>query len=197
MERVSAQTADLEHAAAALRDGQLVAYPTETFYGLAADAWQPAALARLLALKDRGAGAPLPLILPSLDHLDRVVREVPAAARVLMERHWPGALTLVLPARPALPAPLVGVHGVGVRLSSHAVASGLARCLDAPLVATSANPGGAPPAVSAAEVTERLPEVDLLVDGGPTAGGEPSTVVAVSAAGSVRVLRIGAIHVVP
>lgn len=196
MERVSAQAADLGHAAAALRAGQLVAYPTETFYGLAADAWQPAALARLRALKDRPAGAPLPLILPSLDHLDRVAREVPAAAKELMERHWPGALTLVLPARPGLPAPLVGPDGVGVRLSSHPVASGLARCLDAPLVATSANPAGVPPAASADEVAARLPGVDLLVDGGPTAGGAPSTVVAVDAAGSVRVLRQGVIHVV-
>lgn len=195
MERVATHGSDLERAAAALRAGLLVAFPTETFYGLAADAWQPAALGRLLALKDRDASAPLPLILPSAEHLGRVSVDVPPAARALMERHWPGPLTLVLPARADLPAPLVGPEGVGVRLSSHAVASGLAQRLDAPLVATSANPGGASPAASAEEVAERLPGVDLLVDGGPTAGGVPSTVVAVSRSGTLRVLRQGEIHV--
>jgi L-threonylcarbamoyladenylate synthase len=195
MERVDANAAGLERAAQALREGRLVAYLTETFYGLAADPWQPVALERLLVLKGRSSGVPLPLILPSRDHLAVVVDEIPGAALVLMDRYWPGPLTLVLPARPGLPAPLLGPGGVGVRLSPHPVASGLAARLDAPLVATSANPAGEPPAETGDEVAERLPGVDLLVDGGPAAGGAPSTVVAVSLSGELKVLRQGAIHV--
>ena len=95
MERVGSQPADLERAAEALRAGLVVAYPTETYYGLAADAWQPAALQRLLTLKGR-TGAPRSLILASREQLDRVVEQVPAAAVSLMDRHWPGPLTLVL-----------------------------------------------------------------------------------------------------
>ncbi len=194
MEQVGSQPEDLQRAVGALRAGLVVAYPTETFYGLAADAWQPAALQRLLALKGR-TGAPLSLILAHPEQLDRVVEQVPAAARVLMDRHWPGPLTLVLPARADVPAPLVGPAGVGVRLSPHPVACELARLLDAPLVATSANRSGEPPASTAGEVARGLPGVDLVLDGGATAGGAPSTVVAMDAAGTLSVLRRGAIHV--
>lgn len=195
MERVGANAAGLEQAAETLHDGRLVAYPTETYYGLAADPWQPAALERLLRLKGRDPRAPLPLILPSRDHLAALVAEVPVAAEALMDRHWPGPLTLVLPARPGLPSPLVGPDGVGVRLSPHPVATGLAMRLDAPLVATSANRSGEPPAQTVDEVARRLPGVDLVLDGGPATGGRPSTVVAVDPAGTLKVLRHGAIHV--
>lgn len=199
MERVDATPEGLERAAQVLREGRLVAYPTETFYGLAADPWQPEALERLLTLKGRATTAPLPLILPSPEHLDGLVESIPKAARKLMDRHWPGPLTLVLPARDGLPAPLVGSHGVGVRCSSHEVATNLAVLLDAPLVATSANRSGEPAAESADDVEERLPGVDLVVDGGPSAGGAPSTVVAVGPSGELEVLRQGAIqlHVEP
>ncbi len=172
-----------------------MAYPTETFYGLAADPWQPAALERLLALKGRDPSAPLPLILPNRDHLATLVAQVPKDAEALMERYWPGPLTLVLPARPGLPGALTGPEGIGVRLSAHPVATELAVCFQAPLVATSANPGGEPPAQTADHVARCLPGVDLVVDGGPTAGGAPSTVVAVALSGEMTVLRQGAIHV--
>ena len=195
MERVGANAAGLDRAAEALRRGLIVAYPTETYYGLAADPWQPAALERLLALKGRAPRAPLPLILPSRNHLAVLVTEVPMAAERLMDRHWPGPLTLVLPARQGLPLPLVGPRGVGVRLSPHPVATGLAVRLDAPLVATSANRGGESPAETVDDVASCLPGVDLAVDGGPTAGGAPSTVVAVSPSGEVHTLRQGAIRV--
>jgi len=195
MERVGANDAGLDRAAKILRDGRLVAYPTETYYGVAADPWQAAALERLLVLKGRSPRAPLPLILPGRDHLAAVVAEVPVAAEALMDRHWPGPLTLVLPARQGLPSPLVSPDGVGVRLSPDPVATGLAMRLDAPLVATSANRTGEPPALTVDEVAWRLPGVDLAVDGGPATGGQPSTVVAVSLAGKVKVLRHGAIHV--
>jgi L-threonylcarbamoyladenylate synthase len=195
MERVGTGAADLARAAAAIAAGRLVAYPTETFYGLAADPWQPAALARLLDLKGRPAGAPLPVILAHRDHLAALVDRIPDAARALMDRHWPGPLTLVLPARPGLPAPLLSAWGVGVRVTPHPVAAGLATRLAGPLVATSANRRGAPPAQTADEVAAELPEVDLVVDGGSVAGGAPSTVVAVDAAGTLTILRAGAIHV--
>jgi len=195
MERVDTHDSGLDQAAARLRKGGIVAYPTETFYGLAADPWQPVALERLLALKGRDPLAPLPLILPSRDHLAALVAQVPTDAEVLMDRYWPGPLTLVLPARAGLPEALVGPAGIGVRLSGHPVAAELAARLDAPLVATSANPSGEPPAQTADQVARYLPGVDLLVDGGRTAGGKPSTVVAVALSGEVTVLRQGAIHV--
>jgi L-threonylcarbamoyladenylate synthase len=195
MERVGTDVAGLERASEGLRRGLIVAYPTETFYGLAADPWQPVALERLLSLKGRDPQAPLPLILPSRDHLSALVTDIPAAAEVLMDRHWPGPLTLVLPARPGLPSALVGPEGIGVRLSGHRVATDLAVHFGAPLVATSANPGGEPPAQNADHVVRCLPGVDLVVDGGHTAGGAPSTVVAVAMSGAMTVLRQGAIHV--
>jgi len=195
MERVDASAAGLERAAEVLRAGGLVAYPTETFYGVAADIWQPEALARLLALKGRAPLAPLPLILPSREHVATLVEHIPEAAQRLMDRHWPGPLTLVLPAREGLPEPLVGPHGVGVRCSGNRVATELAGRLDAPLVATSANRTGEPPAETVDQVAQHLPGVDLAVDGGPSAGGSPSTVVAVSPSGELKVLRQGAIEI--
>ncbi len=195
MERVGANASGLERAAEGLRGGLIVAYPTETFYGLAVDPWQPDALERLLSLKGRDPQVPLPLILPSRDHLAALVTNVSASAAALMERHWPGPLTLVLPARSGLPSALLGPEGIGVRLSGHRVATDLAVRFGAPLVATSANPSGDPPAQNADQVAQCLPGVDLLVDGGPTAGGAPSTVVVVASSGEITVLRQGAIHV--
>lgn len=172
-----------------------MAYPTETFYGVTVDAWQPAALRRLTTLKQRDPAAPLSLILADLDQLHRVVARVPAAAQTLVDAHWPGPLTLVLPARDDLPAPLRGAHGVGVRLSPHPVARSLATRFDAPLVATSANHRGEPAPRTAGEALRSVPELALVVDGGPTPGGAPSTVVAVDLHGNLNILRQGAIDV--
>jgi L-threonylcarbamoyladenylate synthase len=195
MIRLSTDDAGLQEAARLLRAGALVLYPTESYYGAAVAALDPAAVARLVQAKGRAADSPLPLILPDRGALSRVVARVPPAARALMDQHWPGPLTLVLSAHQGLAPALVGPRGVGVRLSPHPVAAGLARRLGAPLTATSANRAGEPPPRTVAEAEAALPAAAAVLDGGATPGGPASTVLAVAADGHVTLLRAGAVHV--
>ena len=124
------------------------------------------------------------------------VAEVSPAARALMARHWPGALTLVMPARPRVPDGITaGTGTVGVRMSPHAVARGIVEALGGPVTAPSANPAGAQPPTIAAEVLRHFASgIDLVLDGGPTTGGPPSTVLDVTV-DPPRVLRAGAVRV--
>ena len=134
-------TSVLTEAAAVLRRGGLVAFPTETFYGLGAAALQPAAVRRIVEVKGRPDGKPLLVLVDSLAMVDAVALEVPPRARALMTRHWPGALTLVLRARPEVPGEVTAGSGtVGVRFSPHPVARALVTALGAPITAPSANP---------------------------------------------------------
>ena len=180
-------------AAAVLRDGGLVAFPTETFYGLGAAASDAAAVRRVFRVKGRDEGKPLLVLVDSIAMAERVA-EVTRRARELMARHWPGALTLVLPARAGLPPELTaGTGTIGVRLSPHPVARGLARALGGPVTAPSANLAGAPPPSTAAAVLAGFDgAIDLVLDGGATGGGPPSTVVDVTT-DPPRVLRWGAV----
>jgi L-threonylcarbamoyladenylate synthase len=188
-----AEGLSLEAAVAALGRGQIVAYPTETFYGLAVDAADPAAIERLYALKGRGAEKALSLIVAG-DMLAGLVSEIPAVAARLISAHWPGPLTLVLPARPGLPAGLVDDGCVAVRESPHALARALVQGLGRPITATSANRAGQPPARTAAEVRAAFAQGCLVLDGGETAGGRPSTLVRVRGPGDAwEVLRPGVI----
>jgi L-threonylcarbamoyladenylate synthase len=181
-------------ALAALAAGEAIVYPTETFYALGVDALSLKALERLFAIKGREPGKPVALIAADLTMAFAVAREVPAEARVLAEAFWPGPLTLVLPAREGIPAALIGADGgVGVRVSSHPIASALAVGLGGPLTATSANLAGEPPAVELDAARRALGDkVRVFVDGGRLAGDAPSTVVAVDR-GGIRVLRPGAV----
>lgn len=182
-------------AAAALRRGEIVAFPTETYYGLAVDALDVAALARLFALKGRGAEKASALLVADLAMLAELCAEVPAGARALADTHWPGPLTLALPARPGLPAAIVSDGCVAARVSSHPMAAALVAAFGRPLTATSANPAGAPPARTAADVAAGFPAAALhLLDGGQTPGGAPSTLVRLRG-GKVEVLRQGAVTV--
>ena len=187
----------LVRAAAVLREGGLVAFPTETFYGLGAAARDPAAVRRVFQVKGRDEGKPLLVLVDSVAMVERVAVDVTARARELMTRHWPGALTLVLRARPELPADLTaGTGTIGVRLSPHPVARRLVRALGEPVTAPSANRAGAPPPVTADEVMRVFEggAIDLVLDGGPTAGGPPSTVVDVTT-DVPRILRAGAVSI--
>jgi L-threonylcarbamoyladenylate synthase len=185
----------IARAAAALRAGGLVVFPTETTYGIAADARSPAALARIVAAKGRDDGTPIALIAPDADAAFALWRDVPPVARELAARHWPGPLTIVAPARPGLPVALVGPGGgVGVRVSSHPWAHALAARFGAPITATSANRSGEPPAVTVDDARAALgPSIDHYLDAGPAPGGPASTVVQVGTDGALRVLRAGAI----
>ena len=180
----------------AIRAGRIVALPTETVYGLAC-ALTDAALERLLAAKGRAAEKGITLLVDSLTQVESVA-EIPARGRRLAARYWPGPLTLVLPARAGaeLPALLSGGQGtVGVRLPDHPVPRALARELG-PIPLTSANRSGEPEARDAAAVVAALgPAVALVLDGGPSTGGVPSTVVAIEGGGEegIRILRQGAI----
>jgi L-threonylcarbamoyladenylate synthase len=190
----SPASTDLQLAARLLRDGRLVALPTETFYGLGANALDPDAVARVFRAKARPADLPLLVLVDSTAMLRTVAADISPRAERLMARHWPGALTLVLPARPELPPALTaGTRTIGVRLSSHPVARALVRAAGLPLTAPSANRHGAESPHTAAEVAASLGDaVDLIVDGGPTLGGLASTVLDVTGP-RPRVVRAGAV----
>lgn len=176
-----------------LGNGGVVACPTETLFGLLADATQPAAVDRVVQLKGRGSGDPIAVMLPNVAALNEVAREVPTEARELMERHWPGPLTLVCQAQPGLPEPLLSQGRIGVRVPGESAALELVRAFGRPVTATSANRTGQPPAHSAAEVRRVLaPGPDAVVPG-HAPGGAPSTVVDVTVS-PFRVLRPGAVH---
>ena len=188
---------DVAEAVATLRRGGIVAYPTETFYGLAVDALDEGALERLMILKGREAGKSIALIVSGPAMLEPLCAEIPPLAERLMAAHWPGPLTLVLSARPGLPSALVTDGGVAARQSSHPLAAALVSAWGGPITATSANRAGAPPAISAEEVRAAFPaEVGqgslFVLDGGETAGGLPSTVVRVRD-DHLQVLRQGAV----
>jgi L-threonylcarbamoyladenylate synthase len=177
-----------------LESGGLVAFPTETFYGLGAHALDAAAVDRVFRAKGRPADKPLLVLVDSLAMVERVAREVSARARRLMARYWPGPLTLVLRAQPAVPFALTaGTGTIGVRLSSHPVARALVGSLGAPVTAPSANPHGAPSPRTADEVLAALgPALGLVLDAGPTPGGPPSTVLDLTGE-APTVIRPGAV----
>jgi L-threonylcarbamoyladenylate synthase len=190
--------APVAEAAALIRTGGLVAFPTETFYGLGAHALDADAVARVFRAKGRPADKPLLVLVDSPATASALVAEVPAAARRLIARYWPGPLTLVLPARPGLPVALTaGTGTVGVRVPGHPVALALVRAAAVPVTAPSANPHGEPSPRTAAEVLAGLGDrIDLVLDGGPTAGGLPSTLVDLTGP-RPRILRAGAVRLAP
>lgn len=192
--QAAAPDESIGRAIAALRAGEVVVYPTETFYGVGADAFAPAALERIFAIKGRDAARTIALIAHDEAAAFAIAREVPDTARRLARAFWPGPLTLVMPAREGLPAALVGPDGgVGVRVSSHPVARALAQGLGRPITATSANRSGGAPARTIAQARAALGDtVKVFVEGGTLAGGAPSTVVRCDRAGW-RVLRAGVI----
>jgi L-threonylcarbamoyladenylate synthase len=181
-------------AAAILRRGGIVAYPTETYYGLGALWNQRGALRRLGEAKLRPAGKPLPLLAADRRQVDEVVAALGPDGERLAAHFWPGPLTLVVPAAAAVPEEITaGTGTVGVRIPGSAVARALAAAAGGALVSTSANLAGEPPAADPAGLTAALRErLDGLLDAGPTPGGLPSTVVALEAGGAVP-LRAGAV----
>jgi len=170
---------DIEFAAAVLRNGGLVAMPTETVYGLAADARNPHAVASIFAAKNRPTFDPLIVHLSDASCVADYAREFPSAAMMLAERFWPGPLTLVLPRRSAIPDLVTsGLEGVGLRVPAHPMALELLECCGCPLAAPSANPFGGISPTTAGHVAAGLGQVvDYILDGGPCAVGVESTVV--------------------
>ncbi len=189
-------SAALRAAADVLRGGGVVAFPTETFYGLAASVHSDTAIARIFAVKGRSETKPILVLVDSIAMAESLTLAISPTARGLMRTHWPGAVTLVFPARRSVPSTLTaGTGTIGIRWPPHAVAVGLVTALGHPVTAPSANPTDAPPPRTADEVLAYFGDaLDLVVDGGPTPGGMPSTVVDVTV-DPPRLLRRGAVAV--
>ena len=189
-------TTDVARAAAVLRAGGLVALPTETVYGLGANALDPRAVARIFAAKRRPAFDPLIVHVATLDDWSRVASAMPPQALALARRFWPGPLTLVLPKLPAIPDIVTsGLPTVGVRVPDHALMRAVLERAGCPVAAPSANRFGRLSPTRAAHVVEQLgDDIDLVLDGGPCAVGVESTIVRPDADG-VTVLRLGGLPV--
>jgi L-threonylcarbamoyladenylate synthase len=186
--------ADIETALSALRAGEAIVFPTETFYGVGVDALNRRALERLFRIKGRDPDKPVALIAADLEMVARVVTEIPPAARRLAERFWPGPLTIVLPARAELARELSNREGgVGIRVSPHPIALELTRRLGSPLTATSANLAGQPPARTLDDAWASFGDaIAAYVDGGTLSGELPSTVISFEGA-AIRIIRAGAV----
>ncbi|WP_340026688.1 L-threonylcarbamoyladenylate synthase [Paenibacillus sp. FSL K6-1096] len=186
----------IEAAAGLLRSGETVAFPTETVYGLGADARNTAAVEAVFAAKGRPSDNPLIVHIARRSDLEGLVTEVHPVAARLIDAFWPGPLTLVLPVRPGVLSPLVtaGLDTVGVRMPDHPVALALLRAADCPVAAPSANRSGRPSPTLAAHVLEDLAGyIGGVLDGGAAGVGLESTVVQVQPDGTVQVLRPGGI----
>jgi L-threonylcarbamoyladenylate synthase len=182
----------LEEAIRVLRGGGVVAYPTDTLYGLAADPRSSAAVARVFALKGRAETSPLTLIAADAEQASAAAFFTARAAAQAHEL-WPGPLTVVTAARSGLAREaLAGGATVGVRVPRHEIARALARAFGFCITATSANRSGEPPTADPDAVLQALPNLDLLIDGGPAPGGPPSTIVD-AGSDTLRLIREGAV----
>jgi len=183
--RWPADPAHIAQAVERLRAGAVIAFPTDTLYGVGARATDHAAVARLYDLKRRPPGQPMVWLVTDRAQAERYAVVSPAAAE-LMARFWPGPLTLVLPSR-------VDESTIAVRAPNHEVALALLRALREPIASSSANPAGRPPPIDADQVIAGLGEaLDLVLDGGLCQIAQPSTILDVSGA-TPRILREGAI----
>jgi L-threonylcarbamoyladenylate synthase len=183
-------------AVAALKGGEVIVFPTETLYGLGADALNEAAVENLYHLKGRDPAAPIPVLVASEAMLGQLVDAIPPLARRLMHRFWPGPLTLVLRARADLPKPLLNASGgIGVRISSQAIATQLVQALGRPLTATSANPSGKEPARTLREAQNYFAgHVRTFIDGGTLKSRSGSTVVEIQGE-QLKIIREGDVAV--
>ncbi len=189
------RTAGLDAAAAAIGRGELVLLPTDTVYGVAADAFTPAAVTGLLAAKNRGRAMPVPVLIGEASTLAGLVGSVPEVAHRLAQEFWPGGLTMVLGHAPSLAWDLGDAEGtVAVRLPDDEVARDLLR-RTGPLAVSSANRSGRPAATTAAEAVEQLgTHAAVVLDGGPRSSTAASTIVDCTAP-TPRILRVGAVPV--
>ncbi len=186
-------TAGVNAAVEALQRGELAVLPTDTVYGVAADAFNPIAVGRLLEAKGRGRDMPTPVLVPSTRTIEGLADLVPQAARDLVEAFWPGALTIVLRHAATLAWDLGDTKGtVAVRMPLDRVALAVLE-RTGPLAVSSANTSGLPPAVDVAEAERQLGSaVDVYLDGGPAGDPVPSTIVDLTG-DSPKVLRLGAL----
>lgn len=192
MKEKSAET--FSAALAALKRGAVIVFPTETFYGLGADALNVDAVEGVVSLKGRNPDSPIAVIIADEEMLPQIASEISPVAQKLIRRFWPGPLTLVLPAKPGLPAALLNRDGkIGVRVSSHPLAARLSRELGRPLTATSANPSGKEPARTIEQARDYFGDrIEIFLDAGALAGKSGSTVAEVNG-DQIKIIREGEI----
>jgi L-threonylcarbamoyladenylate synthase len=185
----------LEITASVLEGGGILAYPTESYYALGVIATDPEAVRKLFAIKQRPGDKPLPVIVGNMTVLEGIVLSVPDRARNLMEKYWPGALTIIFKAGDAVAAQATGGTGtVAVRIPGASFALQMVQRISVPVTATSANMSSMPPASNAGMVRKYFgTELDLLIDGGDSPGGEPSTIVDATVS-PCRIVRQGSLR---
>lgn len=179
----------IERGITILRQGGLVAYPTDTVYGLGASLKLPQSVARIYEVKGRSPNSPLPLLLADVSQIAEVAGKVPPSAWCFIRNFFPGALTLILSKSSSVPAVITGGgNSVAVRIPDHPVPVALIKGLGVPIVGTSANISGRPSPLTAEEVSAQLGgKIDLIIDGGRCPGGKESTIVDVT--GETPVIR--------
>ena len=184
----------LREAVDVLHAGGVLAIPTETFYGLAVDAFHREAVRRLNRLKGKAEDAPILLLLADAAQVPQVARDLPVEFSKMAEMFWPGPLTIVVPAAPDLPDEVTGGRGtVGIRVPGLSLPRQIAARLGRPITGISANLHGRPACRTAQEVVRAFEEgVEMVLDGGPTAGGKPSTILDLTGP-APRVLRQGTV----
>jgi L-threonylcarbamoyladenylate synthase len=184
----------LTRAAEIIAGGGIIAYPTETFYGLGADATNEKAIQKIFTVKGRDFKNPISLIIGKPDDIYPLVKDVPETAKKMMSAFWPGALTIVFSAADNVSPMLTAGNGkIGLRVSSHPIAGKIAQKINRPLTATSANLSGMPECSRAFEVIDQIGnKIDAIIDCGQTKGGKASTIIDVTCDPPV-ILREGAI----
>ena len=187
-------SAGIDEAKNVLLSGGVVAFPTESFYGLAVNPMDEEAIDRLFRIKKREPDLPILILIPFLEALDIYAAEIPEIARTLIKKFWPGGLTLLFKAMPCISQRLTaGTGKIGVRLSSHPTATALTQSINSPITGTSANISGHPACRSALEVYNYFKKGVLILDGGETTeGGKGSTILDVTV-NPPKILREGMI----
>jgi len=176
-----------------LKKGGVIVFPTDTVYGLGADAFNSKAVERIYEIKKRPRHLPLPLLLSDVSQITMIAESVPQIGWFLAARFWPGGLTLVLPKMASLSSYLTRGPTIAVRVPNHSICLALIKCLGGPIIGTSANISGRPSSLTVDEVKQQLGDkVDLIIDGGKCPGGSESTIVDVTGEVPV-VLRQGII----
>ena len=184
----------IQDAAAVIRKGGVIAFPTRCLYGLGADAFNPDAVNRIFKIKQRSVEKPILILIDDPNRLKGLVTHISEAAKAIAERFWPGRVTLVFDAGAKVPETLTaGTGKIGIRLAGHPVAAALARAIQGPITGTSANVSNCPGCHQIEDLQPAVAEqLDLIIDGGPLNGGRGSTVVDVT--GKIpRVLREGVV----
>lgn len=178
------------------KKGGIIAYPTETFYGLGVDPFNESAVNKLFKLKGRGFDKPISILVKDKNMLLAVVEEIPPAAEKLIKKFWPGPLTIIFKAKKTVPSAITGNTGkIAVRISSNPITQKLLEIIDSPITTTSANSSGKKSPVTAKEVKDYFGDkIDLIIDGGLLSGNLGSTIVDVTEE-ELKVIREGEIPV--